>query len=359
MFCTKCGQKLADEAAYCSACGAIVEKSVAADQGSRKQVYVGEIKKCPNCGEALSAFEIKCHSCGYELRNIKASSAIQEFYEKITQLEAQRNERKEGETEKSIANVIRNFPVPNTKEDVLEFMMLAASNIDASLYSIQGDRRNSKEYQSQKTINDAWYATAEQIYHKAELSFGDDPAFSKIQKIYVDKIKHISTEKRKGALSAFFSGITSIFKRIASSIHKDSSIGFYIICGLLPLLFFGGTAIKHQQREHRLEAVVVEIQDCIANEDYDTAYIKAQGLYMDDGWSSESTKRWDKVRNELITLIETKSGVSYTMEQEREDSTKNTSTDAKGTVSSTIDDGLNTISEGFDTIINGFENIFN
>ena len=81
MFCTKCGQKLADEAAYCSACGAIVEKSVAADQGSRKQVYVGEIKKCPNCGEALSAFEIKCHSCGYELRNIKASSAIQEFYE--------------------------------------------------------------------------------------------------------------------------------------------------------------------------------------------------------------------------------------------------------------------------------------
>ena len=90
MFCTKCGQKLANEAAYCSACGAIVEKSVAADQGSRKQVYVGEIRKCPNCGEALSAFEVKCHACGFELQNIAGSKAVVELAEAIAALEANR-----------------------------------------------------------------------------------------------------------------------------------------------------------------------------------------------------------------------------------------------------------------------------
>lgn len=357
-FCTNCGKQFSDGAKFCPECGTAVAGAQSQSQGQRTQSFAGEIRKCPNCGEALSAFEIKCHACGFELRNTKASTAVQEFYNKIEQIEEGRDKCKPGETEKRIANVIRNYPIPNTKEDVLEFMMLAASNIDTSLYSVQGDRKNSKEYQSQKIVNDAWYSTAEQVYHKAELSFGDDPAFLKIQKIYVDKIKHISTEKRKGNFSAFFYSTISAFRRIASSIYKSGLI-WILILGLPGLLVFGGGAIRHQQKEKQMESIAAEVQEYIANKDYDAAYIKAQGLYMDDGWSSESTERWDKVRNDLIVLIETKSGVSYTTEQEKGDDTKDTNTDAKSSTSSAIDEGLDTISEGFDAIINGFENMIN
>lgn len=208
MFCTKCGQKLADEAVYCSACGAIVEKSVAADQGSRKQVYAGEMKKCPNCGEVLSAFEVTCHSCGFEIRNATVSTAVQRLEREIAKIEASRVDyekaknsvwrvfRKEDEVnpiDKSIANTIHSFVIPNTKEDILEFMILASSNIDTDVL----DDRSSSESRSRKLITNAWIAKFEQSYQKAKLAFGDSPEFNDIKEIYDKRQKEIRKGKTK------------------------------------------------------------------------------------------------------------------------------------------------------------------
>lgn len=318
-FCTNCGRQFPDGTKFCPECGTPVAGAQPQNPKKRTQSFEGEIRKCPNCGELLSAFELKCHACGFELRNAKASTAVQEFYNKIEQIEEGRDKRKPGETEKSIANVIRNYPIPNTKEDVLEFMMLAASNIDTSLYSVHGNQKKSEAYQSQKLVADAWCATAEQVYHKAELSFGDDPAFSKIQGIYANKIAHIASAKRQGAVKGVLDAISSPFKGINSGLKKNKEWSFLIIwllvmlgCMAVPIIGLSGDKREHSNKEKQLEAIVVEIQECIANEDYDTAMIKAQCLYMDDNYSSESTERWDKVRENLIDMIETKSGVSYT-----------------------------------------------
>ncbi len=206
MFCTKCGQKLANEAAYCSACGAIVEKSVAADQGSRKQVYVGEIRKCPNCGEALSAFEVKCHACGFELQNIAGSKAVVELAEAIAALEANRPPQLQTKknmyefadisatpTDRSIANIIQSFVIPNTKEDILEFMILASTNIDTEVL----DDGQSTDNVSRKLVANAWIAKFEQSYQKAKLAFGDSPEFNNIKIIYDKKQKEIRKGKTK------------------------------------------------------------------------------------------------------------------------------------------------------------------
>lgn len=317
-FCTNCGQEVPEGAKFCRNCGVATNADVPSKQEDRKQTYAGEIRKCPNCGEPLSAFEVECHACGFELRNAKSSAAIQEFYNKIVQIEAGRSSRKPGETEKSIASIIRNYPIPNTKEDVLEFMMLAASNIDTSIYSVHGSRKLSEEYQAQKIVNDAWCATAEQVYHKAELTFGEEQYFLKIKEIYNQKIKNITSEKRKAALQKIFS------KNENPSNKKDSSnIVFLAAIGFLVFIFvgvFGGAERSHKQKEAQLESIVTEIQTCIANGDYDSAYIKAQSLYMDDNWSSESREHWDKVREELISLIETKSGISYKSKKSAETS---------------------------------------
>lgn len=37
-------------------------------------------------------------------------------------------------------DLIRNFSIPNTKEDVLEFIVLAAANIDLKVYGLDSDK---------------------------------------------------------------------------------------------------------------------------------------------------------------------------------------------------------------------------
>ena len=50
-FCSKFGKQLAEDAKFCSECGAKVVENNNSTQ--RKVVYEGEIHKCPNCGEVL------------------------------------------------------------------------------------------------------------------------------------------------------------------------------------------------------------------------------------------------------------------------------------------------------------------
>lgn len=302
-FCTNCGEQIADEAKFCSNCGTAVEKVNLGNQDQRRQRFEGEIRKCPNCGEILSSFDIKCHVCGHELRNVNVSTGIQAFSDQIAQIEAGRSGRRVGETEKSIATAIRNFPVPNTKEDVFEFMLLASSNIDASLYSTSISQRTSAEYHARKTLNDAWLAKAEQVYHKAKLSFRNDSDFFKIQEMYNQKISSINTEKRRGTITGMGNGVVSFINKF----HTKAApfLGSFAIFALC-IAYFVGLRLSHGAKEKQLESIVVEIQDCIVRQDYDSALIKAQGLYMDDNYSSESKKRWDSVRKELIAVIEAK-----------------------------------------------------
>lgn len=83
-FCQKCGSPLSDGAKFCPGCGATVGGS---DDGTkRKQVFVGEVRKCPNCGTAIQGFEGICPECGMEL-NKKTSSEILEFRNEITQID--------------------------------------------------------------------------------------------------------------------------------------------------------------------------------------------------------------------------------------------------------------------------------
>lgn len=168
-FCTNCGQNIEESAKFCSNCGA---QTVGGQSDKRKTVYEGELHKCPRCGEVLDAFTVKCPSCGYELRGTNTSSAIREFALKLEN--ADNNKQK--------ANIIRNFPVPNTKEDIVEFMILATSNIDEGL---SGD------------ISDAWHSKVEQIYKKANVVFKNKPELVDISNLYNQALNKLKKEKNK------------------------------------------------------------------------------------------------------------------------------------------------------------------
>ncbi len=178
-FCTNCGQEIAEGAKFCANCGTAVDAAQSARSDRRKTVYDGEVHKCPNCGDVLDSFTVKCPSCGYEFRGAKASSSVKEFATSLARAES---------TQQKIT-LIRNFPIPNTKEDVLEFMILSATNFNAE-YSMQGEG-------AAKEVSDAWLTKIEQSYHKAKLLFAGDKDFSKIQNVYDQISSKIGTSKNK------------------------------------------------------------------------------------------------------------------------------------------------------------------
>ena len=178
-FCVKCGSQHVEDAQFCAACGAPVG-APNFKNSHRNAVYAGELHKCPNCGEILDSFTAECPACGYELRGSKASGAIHEFALRLGQTE----------NEEQKINLIRIFPIPNAKEDIFEFMILASSNFGTRNHS---DASNA----SQLPLVDAWLAKFEQSYQKAILLLRNDRDFSKIQKLYDEGCEKIAKEKKR------------------------------------------------------------------------------------------------------------------------------------------------------------------
>ncbi len=171
-YCTNCGGQIKKEAKFCSNCGCAKNSFQSNAQSERKTVYEGNLHKCPNCGEILPSFITNCTSCGCELRGTAAVNSVRELYLELHETN--------GISKRDI--LIRNFPIPNSKEDILEFMILASSNILG-----EDDRK----------IYEAWIAKFEQVYQKATLLFNTDDDFTKIQQIYNNCQVNIIAERQR------------------------------------------------------------------------------------------------------------------------------------------------------------------
>lgn len=165
-YCEKCGHPLSKEARFCANCGKAVDVPQNAVNEQRKTVYDGDLHKCPNCGELLNSFMTNCPSCGYEIRNLKTQSPVNELARRI----------EKAETVEEKIELITNFYVPNTKEDIYDFFILAVSNLEDTIYD----------------TDDAWQAKLEQTYHKAKISFGNTPEFEYIEKQYNKTLAKVS-----------------------------------------------------------------------------------------------------------------------------------------------------------------------
>ena len=215
-FCMNCGKELPDGAKFCCDCGTPVNQQTSPNK--RTTFYDGEIHKCPSCGGVLQSFEHKCRICGYELRGAKSSDVVKEFAEKISKTKSKAKK----------IELISNFYVPNTKEDIYEFFILAVSNINTD-----------------PMCEDAWESKLEQTYHKAKLSFGNTPEFEYLQKIYndaVNKNKRRDEQKAlKKALKIFayallcIIGIVMLILGFVLPTHEDDPLHALAILGYFPL----------------------------------------------------------------------------------------------------------------------------
>lgn len=286
-FCTKCGKSIADGAKFCGSCGAAVTTSGFESAGQRKTVYDGEIHKCPNCGEVLESFVVNCPACGHELRGAKKSMSAKEFSAKLDEIERSRptkglsvKKKREdllivSETDERKISLIRSFVIPNTKEDLFEFLVLALSNINMKLQALPPE----------VAVSDAWEAKFEQAYEKARLSFGNTQDFEKIQVLYQKKKRKIKQRKKKNVYLVI--GLLAIF--------------------LIPifLLVLNPPSVDpaDEAENERLKLIAEEVYEALADENYSLARAKAASLvYLELHDSYE--KQWEKTRSELLALID-------------------------------------------------------
>ena len=261
-FCPYCGTKSDDGARFCKNCGEAVannaqepqkpkcEKRIEENPTERKTVYEGYVHKCPMCGEVLEAFLTVCPACGHEIRDVKSSTSVREFALKLEAISAQKmptfeekksvmkmvfgkdfkeeDEAKEAlrrfehQKDEEKASLIINFSVPNSKEDIMEFMILAASNIDVK----KG---------LDDVVTKAWISKLDQVYQRAEITLSGHPDFVQIKGIYDRKKKELKNKKLKGVLG-WVGGVAGWFFLLGLLWNPVATIAIYIIIFILIII---------------------------------------------------------------------------------------------------------------------------
>lgn len=270
-FCSNCGKEIENDAKFCSGCGSPCNTAKSDVQGQRKIKYEGEIHKCPQCGEVLDSFTTICPSCGYELRGSSTTNAVKEFAAKLDT----------AKTEYQKESIIRSFPIPNTKEDIFEFMILASSNID--------------EHPNKNVFN-AWIAKFEQCYQKAKLSFKQESDFVKIQAIYEKTNKTIKKLRRKGPVRKLLTVVLPIVVLVILCVIGLKSCGEWLK---------NPEPLGTDEEVARLEAIVVEVEKALENKEYDLAMMQAKSIdfFPNHEAISDHERQWDIKRDYLIKKV--------------------------------------------------------
>lgn len=230
-YCPTCGKQLNTNEKNCNNCGTQIINQPTFNE-KRTTIYEGEIHKCPNCGEVLkSSFEIVCPNCKYEFRYSKKSDNLNAF---VNQLNNEIDENKK-------IDIVKNFPIPNTKDDIFEFMLLAYSNFDIDYYLT---------HLEQNDISDAWLIKIKQCYQKAKLLFTHQE-LNKIEDLYLEinnNIKKRSTQKKVIKATSIFAIIIGILLILSNNIIAIQVIGISIlICGIV------GVSINKSKKQNEIK----------------------------------------------------------------------------------------------------------
>ena len=117
-----------------------------------KSNKLGDVKKCPACGAIVQSYQGVCKECGYAFENTDANSSAKKLAEMI----------KSAKSEEEVAKVIKSFPVPTNKADLLEFISTCSANAEESPGGVEMK---------------AYMAKCKECVNKAKILFPNDKEF--------------------------------------------------------------------------------------------------------------------------------------------------------------------------------------
>jgi len=153
----------------------------------------GDVKKCPACGAMVQSFQTKCTDCGHEFSNLEANASIDKLFKMLNDAEDMRKEDSNsnnplkamgsfyaksfsgltgpGKVDKKKMEIISNFPIPTTKNDILEFLSLAVPKAKQKGNFLT---KNNPENKTHNEFVPVWKTKCEQIIMKAKFSMKED-----------------------------------------------------------------------------------------------------------------------------------------------------------------------------------------
>lgn len=183
---------------------------------------VTKVKKCPNCGRVMSALETTCPDCGYQYQNVEANGSVQKLNQSLMSVVHPKQDNEE--RARLQTQIVKNFPVPSTYDDVFELLFYIISKIP-----------NTEKYddfeEEEQNLADAWKGKYSEIMLKANVLFsGDETAKKKLDSIEAQYDKLVEADQSEDVDEAAESKPwykTKLFKFV---------IYLFIFCILIPLL---------------------------------------------------------------------------------------------------------------------------
>ena len=127
-------------------------QSVPPQYPKKESIKYGKLNRCPSCNAIVIAGHASCAECGYDFRGLEANSSAKELAQQLAK-----------KREASHHDIIINFPVPSTKDDLIEFIF--SMRAKAFGFNIMADAYRKKYYE---------------CADKAEFYFNNDPRFAPI-----------------------------------------------------------------------------------------------------------------------------------------------------------------------------------
>lgn len=198
-YCPNCGTKLVDGDIFCGSCGKRIEAAAAPCEPIFSQAPTEEresptketkpksgITRCPACGEIVDKNAVICPSCGFGIRDV-ADGSIALLSQKLDLIESKRPQKRKKDENDTISatderkiSLIRSWPIPNSKDDLIEFAAMASGNCIAS------PKLGNDRIAAEDALADAWRSKFDQAYAKAEHLFGDSDEFALLMDLKTD-----------------------------------------------------------------------------------------------------------------------------------------------------------------------------
>lgn len=315
-FCQNCGSQLQEGAKFCPNCGTptgqVANAGANANQNAnnanvRKQEFVGTIRKCPSCGAEVPAFAVTCPTCGHELNDARVSDSLKKFQEGLIKYEG-----------KQERDFVASFPIPNTREELGNFMLMLASILNTDLQNgadslrVSAFKSKFDEVKSKIEIN-----FPENDPLKIESANWDKKINSKLdswkvlnEKIIKEQQKEDELRKKRNIKEQKKEAMKKKFKYWAPAIPFSTMF----VAGIFYLAISGINDSKETNKENtRLEKVYSTVREAIVAEDYATAELEIGNLVwtldisnnnMDVDKRKTYKQSWQQKRQDLQNLID-------------------------------------------------------
>ena len=104
-------------------------QQIQAENFKSNKEKIGNIKTCPACGSPIKSMTGSCENCEHEFTNVEANKSITQLLNKINSIQKFKDEE-DSDFQQRKASQINNTPIPNSKEDLIEFLTVCTTQAD-------------------------------------------------------------------------------------------------------------------------------------------------------------------------------------------------------------------------------------